>query len=886
MSSFSSKVNRPILVMMFIGLCLAFSLLVFAWVTNQSADVVIGHEAFNQNGINGQDPSSNTLYFPYSVYTDGAKLYIADRFNHRVLIYNAIPTVDNASADVVVGQPNMTSNAANQGGSVAANTLCLPSSVYTDGTKLYIADTFNNRVLIYNPVPTSDNAPADVVVGQPDMTSNAMNQGGSVAAHTLDYPYSVCTDGTKLYIADYYNHRVLIYNPVPTLNNASADVVVGQPNMTSNSSNQGGSVAANSLYHPSSIYADGAKLYIADYFNHRVLIYNAVPLVNNASASVVVGQTNMTANAINQGGSVTANTLHYPFSVYTAGTKLYIADRYNHRVLIYNTLPVADNTPADVVVGQINMTSNSINQGGSAAANTLYSPTSVCTDGAKLYIADRTNHRVLLYNPLPTANNASADVVVGQPDMISSSSNQGGSVAADTLFYPYSVCTDGTKLYIADTYNHRVLIYNTLPTLNHAPADVVVGQSNMTSRSINQGGSVAANTLCLPCSVFTNGAKLYIADFGNHRVLIYNTVPTVNNALADVVVGQTNMTSNASNQGGSVAANTLYFPSAVCTAGVKLFIADTYNHRVLIYNPLPTVNNTSANVVVGQTNMISNSANQGGSVAANTLYFPSAVCTAGVKLFIADTYNHRVLIYNPLPTVNNTSANVVVGQTNMISNSANQGGSVAAHTLYFPSAVCTDGTKLYIADTDNHRALLYNAAPTVNNTPADVVVGQSNMTSNYSNQRGSVAANTLSYPFSLCLHGTKLCIADTYNHRVLIYDDNPSTPATITPSPTPVDPLPVINNSLLIRQNIFKPGLGQSVYIDMTLIRAQRVVIKIYSRRGKLVNVLLDREMNSGTHPLAWNGADQYGNIVGSGIYILVIKAEDFNERHKIAVIH
>lgn len=97
---------------------------------------------------------------------------------------------------------------------------------------------------------------------------------------------------------------------------------------------------------------------------------------------------------------------------------------------------------------------------------------------------------------------------------------------------------------------------------------------------------------------------------------------------------------------------------------------------------------------------------------------------------------------------------------------------------------------------------------------------------------------------------------------------------------------PIINNALILRQNIFKPGLGQSAYIDITLDHAQRVMIKIYSRRGKLVNTLLDREMNSGTYPLAWNGADQYGNIVGSGIYIIIIKAEDFNERDKIAVIH
>jgi len=403
MSFLSSKINRPILVMLFIGFFLALTMLVFAFVTNQSAEVVVGQLNMTSNSSNqGGSVTANTIYKPCSVYTDGTKLYIADDFNHRVLIYNTVPTANNTPADVVVGQPDMTSNSSNQGGSVAANTLCAPYSVYTDGTKLYIADSSNNRVLIYNTVPTVDNASADVVVGQPDMTSNSLNQGGLPEANTLYLPYGVYSDGAKLYIADINNHRVLIYNPVPTSDDASADVVLGQKKMDEGSVNQNSSVSSRSLALPSSVYTDGAKLYIADSFNSRVLIHNTVPQANNAAADVVVGQPDMISNSTNQGGSVAANTLYYPYSVYTDGTKLYIADSSNNRVLIYNTVPTVDNASADVVVGQPDMTSNSSNQGGSVAANTLFAPYSVYTDGTKLYIADKYNNRVLIYNDNPS----------------------------------------------------------------------------------------------------------------------------------------------------------------------------------------------------------------------------------------------------------------------------------------------------------------------------------------------------------------------------------------------------------------------------------------------------------------------------------------------------
>ncbi|UCD55526.1 MAG: hypothetical protein JSV93_01640, partial [Candidatus Omnitrophota bacterium] len=185
----------------------------------------------------------------------------------------------NMSADVVVGQADFISRTANPGG-VGANTLQSVGRVFSDGTHLFIADYNNNRVLIYNSIPTSNNASADVVVGQPDFTSNSFNQTGSLTvagANTLLAPRSVFSDGKHLFIADTTNNRVLIYNSIPTYNNASADIVIGQPDFTSNSINQTGSTAlagANTLSAPRSVSSDGKRLFIADAVNSRVLIYN------------------------------------------------------------------------------------------------------------------------------------------------------------------------------------------------------------------------------------------------------------------------------------------------------------------------------------------------------------------------------------------------------------------------------------------------------------------------------------------------------------------------------------------------------------------------------------------------------------------------------------
>jgi hypothetical protein len=190
-------------------------------------------------------------------------------------------------ASVVLGQPDFTTTTENVPGT--PNGLRLPTAVASDGVHVVVADTNHNRVLIWNSIPTINDQPADVVVGQPDFTSQGV-PGNTPTAKSMRGPQGVWIQNGKLYVADTQNNRVLIYNKIPTTNGASADVVLGQPNFNSaiepDLTQQKTSATASNLLNPVSVTSDGIRLYVADLGYNRVLIWNSIPATNAAPADV------------------------------------------------------------------------------------------------------------------------------------------------------------------------------------------------------------------------------------------------------------------------------------------------------------------------------------------------------------------------------------------------------------------------------------------------------------------------------------------------------------------------------------------------------------------------------------------------------------------------
>ena len=147
-------------------------------------------------------------------------------------------------------------------------------------------------------------------------------------------------------------------------------------------------------------------------------------------------------------------------------------------------------------------------------------------------MSDNGNSRVLIWNQIPTQNNQPADICLGQ----ASCSTAAVGTSAGQFRNPYGLRFVSGRLYVADTNNHRVLWFDA-PVAQGSLATRVLGQQNLTSGGANSGGP-AASTLLVPRGVFADGNRVLVADGGNHRVLIWNSLPTRDGQPADVVVGQ------------------------------------------------------------------------------------------------------------------------------------------------------------------------------------------------------------------------------------------------------------------------------------------------------------------------------------------------------------
>lgn len=667
------------------------------------------------------------LALPNDAVIVGSRLLVADQSNNRVLIWNTLPTQNQQAADIVLGHPDFTTSVPNYDG-VSPRSFWGSNGAMFDGTRLVVADRFNHRVLIWNTFPTKNFQPADVVLGQPDFRTASANTGG-ISASSMTEPW-VWLGGSKLFVSDRYNYRVLIWNTIPTQNNAPADVVLGQPNMTSAVLNNGG-VSASSLADPGRGWVDGARLFVPDLANHRVLIWDTIPTTNNAPANRVLGQTNLTSNGPNAGGAVGGVGLNSPIAVFAAGNRVAVADYLNHRVLVWTTALSANGQAANLVLGQTTFAGNTENAGG-LSASSLLNPNSVSGDGTRLVVSDRFNHRVLFWNSWPSANAAPASFALGQPDLVSGRFNNAGAVSASSLSGPQSLTQAGARLAVADTERARVLVWSTAPTSAGVPADLVLGQPDFASFGLF-GDSTSARSLCAPVYVHSDGTRLAVGEQCARRISIWNSIPTTNHTPIDLAVGQPDLTSSTANNGGVSASSLAAGRVQPHLDGTRLFVADPNNHRVLIWTALPTTTGAPANLVLGQPNMTSAVANNGG-LSALSLAQPNFVYASNGKLFVVDTNNHRVLVWNAIPTTNHAPADLVIGQPDMTTGA--EAPASARTLRSPRSVHVDGSGRLYVVDAGNHRILYWNAVPTANGAAADGVLGQADFSSAFANNGG------------------------------------------------------------------------------------------------------------------------------------------------------
>ena len=456
--------------------------------TGQAARLVIGQPTFTSQDSNSSDTilgaASGLAFAGDTLFVADANRVGATPSNHRVLLYQNVsgmlpnPTaqltynrkcpVCLGQATLVLGQPDFTT--ATENVAATRTTLRLPTAIASDGVRLVVADTNHNRVLIWNRIPTTNNAPADVVVGQLDFNTSLV-PGNTPNAKSMRGPQGVWIQNGKLYVADTQNNRVLIFNRIPTSNGAAADVVLGQPNASTfvqpDLTQQQNDVTAKLLLNPVAVSSDGVRLFVTDLGYNRVLIWNSIPGTNQQPADIALGQPDLTSSVANYGFKVDPN------------------DTTSPKKEIPVLCQVSNGTDT-----------NSNPTYPSSCNNTLSFPRFALPAGDRLFIADGGNDRVLVYERIPTASGAPADLVIGQ---IGGSVNQ-ASDAADSLRTPMSLAWDGTNLYVSDAYNRRITVYsigaNTIPytgVRNAASIDILARGTITFTGTIQAGDVITIN---------------------------------------------------------------------------------------------------------------------------------------------------------------------------------------------------------------------------------------------------------------------------------------------------------------------------------------------------------------------------------------------------------
>jgi uncharacterized protein (TIGR03437 family) len=619
---------------------------------------------------------------------------------------------------------------------------------------LYVSDFGNNRVLAWkNSTSFSNGQSADFVVGQKDFFSTTALGPGTTFSSGLSRPTSLAVDKSgNLYILDAGNNRILRFPaPYNQPGQPLPDLVIGQIGLSCAAcaqANSGGlsaktiAISGNSTIFGAGITFDATgNLWLTDAANNRILRYPVSVLGANAAngpaADLVLGQlgfTTSTPPALTSTAAQSTGTLYQPLALAFDPTgRLYVADSFD-RVLVYPAnlqSPVSNGTPALRLMGIAAPSKvppppiNEVQFGGVSG---------VFMVGTSPGIVDAGNHRILLFDPFEqwptdgTSPHAKATAgPIGQFGYNAGLSNRGlAEAAAITLSAPTAAVPSASELFVADTGNHRVLVFPLANLGQNSTATRLLGQSDFPFRSANliEGremnfapGNGSGDGAVLVDMVSAT-PHLYVADTYNNRVLGFKDARTVKpGVMADIVIGQPDfqraVVNYPNNDPTRPTSQSLNAPVGLALdAGGNLFVADAGNGRVLRF-PQPFNQSVTAfeqaDLVLGQSSLTA----QVTDPTARTMRLPYGLAfTSSGGLLVSDAGLNRV-VYFKGPEAGFTSgmdANQVFGQPDF--------NSIAAGTdtnqMNTPRHIATDSDdRLYVADEKNSRVLIFDQVPLI-----------------------------------------------------------------------------------------------------------------------------------------------------------------------------
>lgn len=302
------------------------------------------------------------------------------------------------------------------------------------------------------------------------------------------HPTDITTNGTDFYVADYKNHAIRKVTP-------STGIVT--------------TLVSGIMPFSLTLKADGSQLYVVDAGSNTIRVITISTVITDSGTRISTGVVTATiGSSTGEVGSVdspdpTLARFNRPTGITTDGDNLYVTDSVNstiRRIDLNNGYAVSTLAGKSGAVGSVDSTDPTL-----ARFNL---PQRITTDGTNLFVTDFNNRTIRRIEILTGA----VYTLAGSPGPLSTDDGWINGVGAAARFnQPNGITTDGTNLYVTDSYTNtirRIVILSGAVT-------TISGIAGTAGHADTVDGTPTFDT---PMGITTDGTNIFVADTYNHTI--------------------------------------------------------------------------------------------------------------------------------------------------------------------------------------------------------------------------------------------------------------------------------------------------------------------------------------------------------------------------------
>jgi thiol-disulfide isomerase/thioredoxin len=317
-------------------------------------------------------------------------------------------------------------------------------------------------------------------------------------------------------------------------------------------------------------------------------------------------------------------------------------------------------------------------------STTLSFPGKISISKSKIAISDSNHNRIIV-----TDLSGKILHVIGN----GKTGLQDGNFTETTFFRPHGVAWKDDYIFVADTENHALRKIN----LQDNQVTTLVGTGKQGPWR-SSGGKGKETAISSPWDVAVKDNLVFIAMAGNHQIWTYDTNtdvtrPFAGNGQEDIVDANRAQAQLAQPSGIFIHNDVLYFADSE-TSSIREVDLKTDYVKTIVGHGLFAFGHKD-----GKTN-------------ESLLQHPLGLCATGNKIFVADTYNSAIREIDP----ESDSVITLVGKQGTSTMCRIDDPSCDTLGLYEPSDVEWYQDKLYIVDTNNHLIRVYDLRTNILNT--------------------------------------------------------------------------------------------------------------------------------------------------------------------------